>query len=185
MSFRVFRLAENGNAKRRPKVDLRKKARLLSARTGTCLSEGAQEFEECFLVRGFQLSEFFGDVSGFATMAENGVEKGDGSAIVHQARVQADTPKRSRADFIGGVVEFGDGKISPGGLVHPLAVVLQHSHDDAVASANIVEQEVTVGMKLFLAERGRDGESATVDFRSLGSSRKCLYVANITANSIK
>src|SRR5467141_730445 len=185
MSFRVFRLAENGNAKRRAKVDLRKKARLLSARTGTCLSEGAQEFEECFLVRGFQLSEFFGDVSGFAAMAEDGVKKRDGSAIVHQAGVQADTPERSGADFIGGVVEFGDGEIFPSGLVHPLAVMLQHGHDDTIAGANIVEEEVTVGMKLLLPERGRNGESATVDFCTLGSSRKCLHVANIAAYLVK
>jgi hypothetical protein len=55
-------------------------------------SQRAQEFEEGLLFRGFQLSEFFGDVSGLAAVAEDGVEKGDGSAVVHETRMQADAP---------------------------------------------------------------------------------------------
>src|SRR6266436_69149 len=104
-------------------------------------------------------------MGSFAAMAEDGVEKGDGSTIVHQAGVQADTPERSGADFVSGVVEFRDGEIFPGGLVHPLAVMLQHGHDDTIAGANIVEEELTVGMKLLLTERGRDGKSAVSSLR--------------------
>src|SRR5207245_10759307 len=96
-----------------------------------------------------------------------------------------DAPESSGANFLGSVVEFGDGEIFPGGLIHLFAVVLQHGYHDAVTGADIVEQEITVGMKLLLAERGSDGETAAVDFCALGSSRKCLYVASIAANFVQ
>ena len=38
------------------------------------ISEGAQEFEERFLIAGFELFKFFGDILGFAAVAEDGVE---------------------------------------------------------------------------------------------------------------
>src|SRR3989442_7049980 len=77
--------------------------------------------------------------------------------------MQADTPKRSGADFVCSVVVIGDGEVSPVGLVHFLAVVLQHGHDEAVAGTDIVKEEVAIGMKLLIAERRWDGEGAAVD----------------------
>src|SRR6267143_561161 len=145
-------------------------------------SKRTQEFEERLLFRGFQLSEFFGDFSGLAAVAQDGVEKRYRIAVVHETRVQADAPKRCGADFIGGVVVFGDGEISPGGLVHLLAVVLQHGRDDAVAGADIVEEEVAVGMKLLFRERGRDGEGAAVDFCAGRGGGEGLDVTNIAAD---
>jgi len=47
--------------------------------------------------------------------------------------------------------------------------MLQHGHDDTIAGANIVEEEVTVGMKLLLTERGRDGKSAPLIFLPSGA----------------
>jgi len=115
-------------------------------------------------------------------MAQDGIEKRYGIAVVHETRVQADAPKRGGADFIGGVVVFGDGEASPGDRVHVLAVVLQHSSDDAVAGADIVEQKVAVGMKLLFPERRWDGEGAAVDLRAGRSSRERLDVTNIAAD---
>src|SRR5690242_17931299 len=100
---------------------------------------------------------------GFATVAQDCVEQREGSGIVHETRVHTDAPERGGADFTGRIVKFGDGEVFPGSLVHPLAIVLQHSYDDAVAGADIVEEEVAVGMKLLFPERGWDGIGATVD----------------------
>src|SRR5205823_2396696 len=83
-----------------------------------------------------QLFKFFGDVSGLAAMTQDGIKKGDGSAIVHEARVQADAPKRGGADFVCAVMEFGEREVSPADLVHVLAVMLGHGLDDAVAGAD-------------------------------------------------
>src|SRR5437899_2482456 len=116
--------------------------------------ERAQEFEKSFLIGGLELFEFVGDVLGFAAMAEDGIEQRDRSAVVHKTRVQANTPERGGADFIGGVVVFGDGEIFPGDAIHVLAVMLGHGLDDAVASTDIVEEEIAVGVKL-LASEGR------------------------------
>ncbi len=148
-------------------------------------SEGAQEFEKSFLFAGLELFKFFGDVSGFATVAPDGVEKSHGRAVVHQARVQADAPERGGADFVRGIVKFGDGKIFPCDLVHVPAVMLGHGHDDAVACSDIVEQEVSIGVKLLFAERGRNGEGAAVDLRAGWGSRQRLDVANIAADLVE
>src|SRR6267154_378719 len=86
--------------------------------------ERAQEFEKSFLFGGLELFESVGDVLGFATMAKDGVEQGDGSAVVHETRMQANAPERGGANFVCGIAIFGDGEISPVGLVHLLAVVL-------------------------------------------------------------
>ena len=147
--------------------------------------KGAKEFEKGFLIAGFELLEFFGDVFGFAMMTEDGVKQRDGSAVVHQTRVQADTPERSSADFIGGTVESGNGEIFPGDPVHVLAVMLGHRLDDAVASADVVEQEVAVRMKLLFTECGGDGRRAAVDAGACGSSGQGLNVAGNTANGVE
>src|SRR6266478_2230560 len=100
-------------------------------------SERAQEFEEGVLFGAIQLLEIFGDVSGLAAVAHDGVEKSYGINIVHKKREQADTPKRRLADFVCGIVVILDGDVSIVDLVHILAVVLEHGRDDAVVGADI------------------------------------------------
>src|SRR5216684_3984244 len=192
MSFRIYRLAEKeakqGGSERGFAQTITRpggQGAWIGDEASSRRSERTQEFEEGLLFRGFQLSEFFGDVSGLAAVAEDGVEKSDGSAVVHETRMQADAPKRGGADFVCGVVEFGDGEVSPGDLVHVLAIVLGHGHDDAVAGADIVEQEVAVGMKLLFPERRWDGESAAVDSCAGRSGGERLDVTNIAADPIK
>src|SRR5256884_8073400 len=77
--------------------------------------------------------------------------------------MQADAPKRSGADFVWSVFVTGAGEASPVGLVHFLGVVLQHGHDEAVAGADIVKQEVSIRVKLLIPERRWDGEGAADD----------------------
>src|SRR5467141_583889 len=99
--------------------------------------ERAKEFEKGFLVGGLELFKFVGDMLRFAAMAENGVEKGDGSTVMHETGVQANTPERGSADFVGGIVEFADGEVSPSNAIHVLAVVFGHGLDDTVAGTDI------------------------------------------------
>src|SRR5260370_33070563 len=115
----------------------------------------------------------------FAMVAEDGIEKRDGSAVVHETRVQTDAPERSGADFVGSVVEFGDGEVFPGDLVHILAVVLGHGHDNAVAGADIVEKEVAVRMKLLVAQRRGNRKSTAVDLCAGGGGQAGLDLAKI------
>src|SRR5438874_4385203 len=147
--------------------------------------QGAKELQKSVLFTRFEPFKLFGDMFGFAVVAEDGVQKSDRSTIVHEARVQTDTPERGRTDFIAGAVEFGDREVFPGGLVHPLAIVLQHGHDDAVAGTDVVEEEVAIGMKLLSPQRGSEGVSAAVDSCSGRSSRERLDVTNIAANLVK
>jgi len=56
--------------------------------------------------RGFKLSDF-GDLSGLAAMAQDGIEKRYGIAVVHETRLQADAPKRAVRDFIGALLYSG------------------------------------------------------------------------------
>jgi len=47
-------------------------------------SERTKEFEERFLFAGFEPFKLFGYLPGFAAVAENGIEKRGGGAIVHK-----------------------------------------------------------------------------------------------------
>src|SRR5438445_4605265 len=96
-------------------------------------------------------------------MPENGVEKGDGGAVMHQPGMHTHAPKRRGADFVGCAFVCGYREISPADLVHPLAVVFSHGLNNAVACAHVVKQEVAVGMKLLPPESIGNGEGATVD----------------------
>src|SRR5467141_733045 len=147
--------------------------------------ERAQEFEKGFLIGGLELFKFVGDMLRFAAMAENGVEKGDGSAVVHETRVQANTPERGSADFVGGIVEFADGEVSPGDAIHVLAVMLGHGLDDTVAGADIVEKEVAIGMKLLASDGWINGQGSTIDLCSRLGGGQGLNMAGITANFVE
>src|SRR5690242_16839695 len=99
--------------------------------------------------------------------------------------METDTPERGGAHFGGRVVKFGSGEVSPVGLVHLLAIVLQHGHDEAVAGADIVEKEITVGVKLLAAERIGDGKSATIDGCAGGGGSQSLNMARVAANGVE
>src|SRR5207302_5974685 len=55
-------------------------------------SKGPEKLEKGFLFVRFELFEFLGDLLGLAFVANDGVEKRDRGAVVHQARVQTHTP---------------------------------------------------------------------------------------------
>lgn len=55
-------------------------------------SEGLQELDDGVLLGPFQFFELLGDVAGLAAMSHDRIEKCQGSAVMHQARTQADSP---------------------------------------------------------------------------------------------
>src|SRR6266404_1095463 len=124
-------------------------------------------------------------MSGLAAVAKHAVEERYGIAVVHETRMQADAQNRGGANLIVGVVVFGNGEISPVGLVHLLAVVLQHGRDEAVAGADIVKEEVPIGVELLSRKRRRDGEGAAVNFRAGRGGGERLDVTNIAADFVK
>ncbi len=124
-------------------------------------------------------------MGGFAAVSEYGVGKGKGGAIVHQAGVQADTPERRGPDFVGGVLAFRIREISPGALGKSLSVMLDGSLDDAVAGANVVQEEVAEGVECFITKGGRYGEVAAVNGSSgRGGGERC-DVASDAANFVE
>src|SRR2546429_9290859 len=66
--------------------------------------------------------------------------------------------------------------------IHFLAVVLGHGLDNSIARADIVKQEISVGMKLFVRQGGRNGESAAVQRRARGGGGQRLDVTLLAAH---
>src|SRR5437762_13924588 len=106
---------------------------------------------------------------GFAVVAEDGVQKSGGSAVMHEARVQADTPERRGADLVGSIVEFGDGEAFPGGLVHPFAIVLQHGHGESGGASRGVVDGVGVGARVLVSGGGWRGRGVGTHVWAVGS----------------
>src|SRR2546427_12831209 len=96
-------------------------------------------------------------------MAEDGVEKSVGSAVVHKTRVQADSPERGGADFVGGIVVFGAGEIFPGDGVHVLGGILGHGLDGGGAGTDIGGGKIRVGGKLRITEGRGDSVKGAAD----------------------
>src|SRR5258708_34028170 len=89
-------------------------------------------------------------------MAGDGVEEGDGRAVVHQARTQADSPQGSGANLVAAALEVLFGEIIRH-LAEDLAtVVFGHGLQDSVAGAGIVHEEIAVGRRGGGAARGGD-----------------------------
>jgi hypothetical protein len=102
-------------------------------------------------------------------VAQDGVGNCKRGAVVHQSGVEAESPERGGANFVGRIVEFRDGEISPADRVHFLAIVLGHGLHDAVAAADVVEEKVAVGMEGLIAEGGGNAEIAAIDRSARGS----------------
>src|SRR5215472_1959386 len=60
--------------------------------------------------------------------------------------------------------------------------MLGHGLDNPIARADIVKQEITVGMKLFVRHGGRKGESAAVELRARSSGGQRLDVTLVAAH---
>jgi hypothetical protein len=84
---------------------------------------------------------------------------------VHVARVRAEAPEGDGAQFVGGVLR---------GIL-----------DDAVAGADVVEEEVAVGMNDFGAEGVGNGEGSAVDDSAGGSGDDGADVAGGASDGFK
>jgi len=63
-----------------------------------------------------------------------------------------------------------------------MAVVLARGLQDSVSGADVVHQEIAIGMQGDGSERGRNGVSAAIDFGSGGGGGERLYVARGAAH---
>ena len=132
---------------------------------GAAALEGAQENDQLILLCGAQVVEIVRYRLRFVAVTLNGVEKGDGAAVMQQLRARADSPKRRRAHFLSGF----------------LATRLH----DVIASADVVQQEVAIRMDNLIAQRSGHGEGACSD---RGSRWCCGYrrdMANVAADVVK
>src|SRR3989440_9479879 len=96
-------------------------------------------------------------------MAGDGVEEGDGRAVVHQARTQADSPQGSGANLVAAALEVLFGEIIRH-LTEDLAtIVFGHGLQDSIAGADVVHEEIAVRIRGDGAERGWNCVSSAVD----------------------
>src|SRR5256885_996740 len=138
-------------------------------RTGSG-SEGPQELDDGVFVRSAQFFELFFNVRGFSAMAGDGVEEGDGRAVVHQARTQADSPQGSGANLVAATLEASLGEIVRH-LAEDLAtVVFGRGLQDSVAGADVVHEVIAVGVRDDGAECGWNCVSSAVDLCTGGSA---------------
>ena len=63
-----------------------------------------------------------------------------------------------------------------------LAVVLLHGDEDAVARADVVQQEIAVGMECLVAERVGNGEFSTIHGCTRGCGGQRRDMADVAAN---
>src|SRR2546425_12967581 len=93
-------------------------------------------------------------------VSQDRVFKRERLSVVHQPAARADAPQGRCAHAVGGDIERR--------LHFPVGSpeVLFDRNDDAIASAHIVQKEITEWMELFSAKRVRHGECAPIDGRS-------------------
>ena len=121
-------------------------------------------------------------MGGLAAVPLDGVEKRQGSTVMHQSRAQADSPQRSGAYFVPAALKILFREI-PGHLLEDLVtIVLPRRLQDSVAGAHVVHQEIAIRVQCEGPERGWNRKRATVDFCSCRSGGQCLDVASRTAN---
>src|SRR5438309_2316932 len=129
-------------------------------------SQGPQELEDGVFVRAAQFFELFFDVRRFAAMAGDGVEERDRRAVVHQTRTQADSPQGSGANLVAAALKVLFGEVIRH-LTEDLAtVVFGHGLQDSVAGADVVHEEIAVGIRGDGAKSGGNRVSSTVDLCS-------------------
>src|ERR1700732_2024310 len=92
-------------------------------------------------------------------------------------------PKGSRAHSVGARAIVLKRQALPFDLVHVLAVMLLHRDSDAIARADVVQQEVAVGMECLVSERLGNGEFPAIHRRARGCGGQSRDMANVTADA--
>src|SRR5439155_1036019 len=149
--------------------------------------QGAKELQKSVLFTRFEPFKLFGDMFGFAVVAEDGVQKSDRSTIVHEARVQTDTPERGRTDLIAGAVDVGEAIRA--GLVIRLAYGVAQVGDfvglEAASDAHFVEIGVSrerqkAGVLVFPAEAANGGLAGGLENGNVEDLTANLFVVFLT-----
>jgi hypothetical protein len=104
---------------------------------------------------------------------------------MHQTGAQTKTPQRGSAQLVLRLQELEGRKIAPSLRREGASVMLGDSHDDAVAGAHIVEQEIAVGMNRLAAEGRGNRQRAAVNHRAFGRGGKRGNVAKGAADLVE
>ena len=123
--------------------------------------------QDRFLIARGEFAKVTSYVSGLTGVAEDGIAKGNGRAIVHQAGAEAQAPQGRGAYAVLGLLKVIR-RTFAGHLASGASIVFDGRDDDAVAGADVMQEEVAEGMKGLAAERGGDGEGAAIDLDAGG-----------------
>jgi hypothetical protein len=104
---------------------------------------------------------------------------------MHQTGAQAKTLQRRSAHLVLGPQELEEGKTRKPLRSESAAVMLGGRHDDAVAGAHIVQQEITVGMNGLAAERSGNRQRAAVNRRAFGRGGERRDVTSGAADPVE
>jgi len=121
-----------------------------------------EESQDLLLFFCGQLVEALLHLFRFIAVAFNRVGQAQGLQVMHEPRPHAQSPERRSAQLVG-------------------RVLLRRLHD-TVARADVVQQEIAVGMDNLVAESLRHGERAAVDGRAGRRSHNCAHVARAAAD---
>jgi hypothetical protein len=124
-----------------------------------------QEHDEPHAILAREIVEVANDAGSFAGVAIESVGEGQGQAIVHEASVMPDAPKRRGSQLHG-----------------CLRATILH---DAVPRSHVMEQKIAEGVNGFVAERVWNGERTAVDHGAGGSSNNGGNVAGIATDAGK
>jgi len=104
---------------------------------------------------------------------------------MHEPGPQAHTPQRSRAHLVLGALLVLLREVARHLLREPASVVLRIRLHDSVPGADIVQEEIAVGMESDRAESRWDDERASIDPRPRGRSFQRSDMAGSTADLIE
>ena len=127
--------------------------------------EGIEEAVELALLSGTQLIVLLDDAFGLAIMAGDCVFQTKREPVMHEAVTGSESPQRRRSDLARGRGE-----------------VCGRQDGYAVTAADVMQQEVTIGVNGFIAERVGNGECAAIDLGALRSGSNRRRVANCAAD---
>src|SRR5256885_16901306 len=122
-----------------------------------------QERDDRLLLAGRQAPEPHRHFARLTPVPNDGVPQRQRRLVVHQPRVQPHAPQRRRANLVLRTGDAVERQVLPFDLIDTPAVVLGHRHDDAVAGADVMQQEIAERMKRLVAEGGWNRERAAVD----------------------
>src|SRR5215472_175050 len=129
-------------------------------------SKRLEELDQLRLFCVRKVVELIDDVRRFPLVAQNRLSECPGLSVVDQPVTHADSPERWGPQLIGRRLRRAE-------------------HNGPIASADIVQQEVTIGVDQFVTKRARNCECPAIDDSADGSRLEGGNVTDGTANLIE